>query len=515
MSAFNPRKNVLERLRDKEKSRDWSTLEKKHRNRSWSAESYQGEKFVLSRKLRSPQHLPRLENRPTSADSNYHQDLKRGILNVIPPVPVRQQNDNFERDVHAQEKNTKQERQALQNQYGDYTYSALPPYYHHPSIAPLPQPPLMYPVPMVPVHPEYAPWLVPQHGFSGVNYGPSYGRNHGRPPNQLTHSQAAVILQKYVRGWQVRKGPQFALWRYMCDKKYSRRFIEGLIDNFLTEEIIPDILIDVFSGEKFLSVEDPRYKMSERVCREIVLQEVTAFIHEIAIGVYYSHARGSSFSRRDPLVKVCGNIINEVVKESTAQLVRSAVDEMVVGHMAVVRSGDWLEDFILETIQPMLPRVVTEAMQGFQYDVVIDDIINEVMEPQLRPVIIEAWRDVVDVDRNKQVKKVSTYAEDHMLDALCLQHLLSQLAGDNLSLYFRDYTDQALDGMICGLLTQQYLAVNNEQEATLSNSAVREFHQDVFCDVALDVVLEELTGHLDEDMQELLECEKQRNMFDL
>ena len=45
-------------------------------------------------------------------------------------------------------------------------------------------------------------------------------------------------------------------------------------------------------------------------------------------------------------------------------------------------------------------------MHGFQFDVVIDDIIDEVMEPQLRPVIIEAWRDVVDVDRDKQVKKV-------------------------------------------------------------------------------------------------------------
>ena len=70
----------------------------------------------------------------------------------------------------------------------------------------------------------------------------------------------------------------------------------------------------------------------------------------------------SSLSRRDPLVKVCDNIINEVVKESAAQLVRSAVDEVVVGHMAVVRSGDWLEDFILETIQPMLPRVVREFL---------------------------------------------------------------------------------------------------------------------------------------------------------
>ena len=48
------------------------------------------------------------------------------------------------------------------------------------------------------------------------------------------------------------QGPHFAPWRYMCDKKYSRRFVEGLIDSFLTEEIIPDILIDVFSGEKFL-----------------------------------------------------------------------------------------------------------------------------------------------------------------------------------------------------------------------------------------------------------------------
>lgn len=38
------------------------------------------------------------------------------------------------------------------------------------------------------------------------------------------------------------------------------------------------------------------------------------------------------------------------------------------------------------------------------------------------------------------------YAEDHLVDALFLQNLLSQLTGDNLSLYFNDYTDQLLDG---------------------------------------------------------------------
>ena len=59
---------------------------------------------------------------------------------------------------------------------------------------------------------------------------------------------------------------------------------------------------------------------------------------------------------------MCDNIINEVVKESTAQVVRSSLDEVVVSHMAVIKSGDWLEDFIVETIQPMLPRVVREFL---------------------------------------------------------------------------------------------------------------------------------------------------------
>ena len=38
-------------------------------------------------------------------------------------------------------------------------------------------------------------------------------------------------------------------------------------------------------------------------------------------------------------------------------------------------------------------------------------------------------------------------------------------------------------GVICGLLTQQYSVVNDDQKATQSNSVVREFHQDVFSDV--------------------------------
>ena len=66
----------------------------------------------------------------------------------------------------------------------------------------------------------------------------------------------------------------------------------------------------------------------------------------------------STYSRRDPSVKACDSIIGEVVQEFAGQVVRSVVEEKVVGHMAVIKAGDWLEDFILETIEPMIPVVV-------------------------------------------------------------------------------------------------------------------------------------------------------------
>ena len=57
-------------------------------------------------------------------------------------------------------------------------------------------------------------------------------------------------------------------------------------------------------------------------------------------------------------MKVSADIVNEIVKESASQIVRSTVDEMVQDHMAVIKTGDWLEEFILDAIGPMLPRVV-------------------------------------------------------------------------------------------------------------------------------------------------------------
>jgi len=50
---------------------------------------------------------------------------------------------------------------------------------------------------------------------------------------------------------------------------------------------------------------------------------------------------------------------------------------------------------------------VFEAIQQYKDDDLINGMIDEVTEPQLRQVIIETWRDVAEADRNKQINKVT------------------------------------------------------------------------------------------------------------
>ena len=66
----------------------------------------------------------------------------------------------------------------------------------------------------------------------------------------------------------------------------------------------------------------------------------------------------SYLSRGDPLSLVSYEIIDEVVKQFAAQVVRLTVDDIVHNHMTLIKADDWLNEFILEGVAPMVQTVV-------------------------------------------------------------------------------------------------------------------------------------------------------------
>ena len=65
----------------------------------------------------------------------------------------------------------------------------------------------------------------------------------------------------------------------------------------------------------------------------------------------------SYLSRGDLLSSVSFEIINEVVKEFAGQIVRHTVHDKADSHMTLIKADDWLDEFILEGVAPMVQTV--------------------------------------------------------------------------------------------------------------------------------------------------------------
>ena len=73
----------------------------------------------------------------------------------------------------------------------------------------------------------------------------------------------------------------------------------------------------------------------------------------------------SYLSRGDSLCLVSYEIVNEVLKEFAGQVVRLTVDDIVRNHMTLIKADDWLSEFILEGVAPMIQTVVRTCFHIF------------------------------------------------------------------------------------------------------------------------------------------------------
>lgn len=59
------------------------------------------------------------------------------------------------------------------------------------------------------------------------------------------------------------------------------------------------------------------------------------------------------------------------------------------------------------------------------------------------------------------------------------------------------------------ILLDQYLNISHSNCTTIDNVALKDYHVKAFTDVALNVILTEMSEHMDEDMADLFEYERQ------
>ncbi|KAI9207892.1 uncharacterized protein BJ171DRAFT_578368 [Polychytrium aggregatum] len=218
--------------------------------------------------------------------------------------------------------------------------NALPvlPYYPVPSLAFAPTFFPMLPICAPSLQPELSQTLSSTSLIHGRGQDESHRREEKERQWRLRRHSAAIVLQKYIRRWLVKRDfIDTKLNPIARERNPLQYFVERLIDQVLKSEVIPDIIVEVseesyapypyiaqvFRTKAFRCLYIKYHIIEEALCDEIPLI-VSEAIEELA----------AEYVPEPPLpLAILESIVDPVVREECCEVVRELVKTIVNEHI--------------------------------------------------------------------------------------------------------------------------------------------------------------------------------------
>ncbi|XP_032905367.1 uncharacterized protein LOC116991123 isoform X3 [Amblyraja radiata] len=206
-------------------------------------------------------------------------------------------------------------------------------------------------------------------------------------------------------------------------------------------------------------------KLVPDILMELLLNDNTKHQPAYAQRVKKSHIQNElridqlgAFKPR-PAVSILETLLEEEICDLTRGLIRNVFEEFANIHLTSIIISEFLTELIEETIIPILPQIVR------------------------------------------------TYAGKRLIDMFLLEIMLKALGNEGRAFSEEVELDRMLDSSLLDILLDQYLNISHSNCTNIDNVALKDYH--VKADVALNVILTEMSEHMDEDMADLFEYERQ------
>nr|XP_033774877.1 uncharacterized protein LOC117347712 isoform X2 [Geotrypetes seraphini] len=206
------------------------------------------------------------------------------------------------------------------------------------------------------------------------------------------------------------------------------------------------------------------------------------------------------------------DLLLEVLKEFSVSVLRNTMKELVDGHLARSAMFDIADEIVTEAVQSLLPVAIQETQWELEWEETLDAVICDVIEEEVRAIVVSVLSELNAELLKLQHKQVTASAEKYLIDLFLLEHLTGMYGP---ALPWKDEARRCLDSWMLNILLRQNFHIHEQQRATVENLLLEDFHQKAFQEVALDVILTELSKSLEEDMEDLLENEIQTELGDI
>ena len=248
------------------------------------------------------------------------------------------------------------------NSYMPYGYgfgipAAGPWTYSYPNVPFVPH----WMAPFLPNQQQHINTVVPHRSFATCR---PYGYVRRRHWAQISKREAATIIQKTFRGHRVRERIRYL--KYISRKRVAYELVEQLIDEYVSSEVIPDLLIEIlkeYEAHGGLDPDDPATAVTVIVCEEFIADCIPKISRDAIIEandeIVQEYMLNSWHRTTDPLTAICEEMIESYLQKEVNDLVHDVTQSIVEDHLAVSRAESCLDQLIQDTCSPLIEGIVS------------------------------------------------------------------------------------------------------------------------------------------------------------
>eukprot|EP00057_Strongylocentrotus_purpuratus_P000591 XP_001179020.2 PREDICTED: uncharacterized protein LOC752440 [Strongylocentrotus purpuratus] len=304
----------------------------------------------------------------------------------------------------------------------------------------------------------------------------------------------------------------------MHDELFARTFLEYFLTSCLQDDMVLEVAVDVMSNVR--EERDLERQLSWPVLdmgREILEEVVHENLRDMAFVELRASIKGFwSMVLETPSIykPIARDLLREVIDDEVASVVPEAISELVTEYFV---QKDVVVDFNVmcdEVIASLLPDIILEAV----YDESIESLVEGIIQDEIVSLASSFVEDsfatgrpklpVSPAQRLQDQSEIKALADTFLLDAAIFENMLATRLLPNQQVWTdEEYLDLYLDSLLLDQVLGQQLEVAKRRDYTEHCLPLKRFHEKITTNLAIDVVLEEMTGHLDEDMAEMDEYE--------
>lgn len=163
--------------------------------------------------------------------------------------------------------------------------------------------------------------------------------------------------------------------------------------------------------------------------------------------------------------------------------------------------NDEIEVMVREIAQNTINKELNNAVAYEKpiYDKIFEVGTNEMYREIASEILKEENKKVKTKDKNE----IGKVAKEELVSNLMLDHMLDKMAQHGRVSAENEDIGKIMDGMIIDVLLQTNQNVHKVKDKTINNYPIKKFHLNSFMNVALDILVAELSTNLEEDMKDL------------